>query len=58
MNLEIEKYEGELRTLRQRVKDLEIELAWRNARENNIPDTWDEKTVEQDKYLLPSVNIV
>ena len=51
MNLEIEKYEGELRTLRQRVKDLEIELAWRDARENNIPDTWDKKTVEQDKFF-------
>lgn len=51
MNLEIEKYKGELKTLRQRVKDLEIELAWRNARENDIPDTWDEKTVEQDKFF-------
>ena len=49
MNLEVEKYEGELQYLRERVKELEMELSWQNHKSDR--QTWDEKTVEQDRFF-------
>ena len=55
MNLEVERFKGELKFLRERVKDLEIELAWTNERFKDLHQqketTWEEKTVEQDKFF-------
>lgn len=49
MNREVEKYEGELQYLRERVKELEMELSWQKHKTNS--QTWSEKTVEQDRFF-------
>lgn len=49
MNREVEAYKGELQYLRERVKELEMELSWQNHKSDN--QTWDEKTVEQDRFF-------
>jgi hypothetical protein len=49
MNREVEAYKGELQYLRERVKELEMELSWQNHKSDR--QTWDEKTVEQDRFF-------
>lgn len=49
MNREVEAYKGELQYLRERVKELEMELSWENHKSDR--QTWDEKTVEQDRFF-------
>jgi len=49
MNREVEAYKGELQYLRERVKELEMELSWENHK--SVRQTWDEKTIEQDRFF-------
>jgi len=50
MNLEVEKYEGELRHLRERVKELEIDISYLKREKSELGIlTYDELTVQQDK---------
>ena len=51
MNLEVERYEGELRVLRSRVKELEKEVSYMQNELRTFKPTWVEKTVEQDKFF-------
>lgn len=51
MNLEIERYEGEIRYLRDRVKELEIEVAHKEYDLKTLMHIrYAEKTVEADKF--------
>lgn len=51
MNLEVERYEGELRVLRVRVKELEKEVSYMQNELRSFKPTWEKKTIEQDKYF-------
>ena len=53
MNLESEKYEGELRYLRNRVKELEMDLSYLQKENYFNQDnlSYDEMTVQQDKFF-------
>ena len=53
MNLELEKYEGELRYLRNRVKELEMDVSYLQKENYFNQDTlsYDEMTVQQDKFF-------
>ncbi len=51
MNLEVERYEGELRVLRTRVKELEKEVSYMQNELITFKPTWEKKTIEQDKYF-------
>ncbi len=51
MNKEVERYEGELRMLRERVKELEVENSYIQKELRIIKPTWEQKTVEQDKFF-------
>tara|TARA_Y100000033_G_C2662097_1_gene70037 strand:+ start:91 stop:246 length:156 start_codon:yes stop_codon:yes gene_type:complete len=51
MNLEVERYEGELRVLRTRVKELEKEVSYMQNELRTFEPTWEKKTIEQDKYF-------
>ena len=51
MNLEVERYEGELRVLRTRVKELEKEVSSMQNELITFKPTWEKKTIEQDKYF-------
>tara|TARA_Y100001973_G_C5132120_1_gene298345 strand:+ start:719 stop:874 length:156 start_codon:yes stop_codon:yes gene_type:complete len=51
MNLEVEKYQGELRYLRERVKRLEEDLAWLSQNRHRQELSYDELTVEGDKFF-------
>ena len=51
MNLEVERYEGELRVLRSRVKELEKEVSYMQNELRTVVPNWEEKTVEQDRFF-------
>tara|TARA_R100000353_G_scaffold1832_8_gene2734 strand:- start:7156 stop:7311 length:156 start_codon:yes stop_codon:yes gene_type:complete len=51
MNLEVERYEGELRVLRSRVKELEKEVSYMQNELRTFKPTWEKKTIEQDNYF-------
>ena len=51
MNLEVERYKGELQTLRERVRELENEVSYMQNELRTFKPTWEEKTVEQDKFF-------
>ena len=51
MNLEVERYEGELRVLRTRVKELEKEVSYMQNELRTFTPTWEKKTIEQDNYF-------
>ena len=50
MNLEVERYEGELRVLRSRVKELEKEVSYMQNELRTFKPTWEQKVVESDNY--------
>lgn len=51
MNLEIEKYEGELRMLRERVVELEKEVAWLQYHYDQITvSPYIPKTIEKERH--------
>ena len=43
MNLEVERYEGELRVLRTRVKELEKEVSYMQNELRTVKPTWEQK---------------
>ena len=51
MNLEVERYEGELRVLRSRVKELEKEVSYMQNELRTFKPTCEKKTIEQDNYF-------
>ena len=51
MNLEVERYEGELRVLRTRVKELEKEGSYMQKELRTVKPTWEQKSIEQDNYF-------
>ena len=51
MNKEVERYEGELRILRTRVKELEKEVSYMQNELRTVKPTWEEKTIEQDRFF-------
>ena len=51
MNLEVERYEGELRVLRTRVKELEKEVSYMQNELRTVKPTWEQKSIEQDNYF-------
>ena len=51
MNLEVERYEGELRVLRSRVKELEKKVSYMQNELRTFKPTWEKKTIEQDNYF-------
>ena len=50
MNKEVERYEGELRILRTRVKELEKEVSYMQNELRIVKPTWEQKVVESDNY--------
>ena len=51
MDLEVERYRGELQKLRERVRELEKEVSYMQNELRTFNPTWEEKTVEQDKFF-------
>ena len=51
MNLEVERYKGELHKLRERVRELENEVSYMQNELRTVKPTWEEKTVEQDRFF-------
>ena len=51
MDLEVERYRGELKKLRERVRELEKEVSYMQNELRTFKPTWEEKTVEQDKFF-------
>ena len=45
MNLEVERYEGELRLLRTRVKELEKEVSYMHNELRTVKPTWEQKSI-------------
>ena len=46
MNLEVERYEGELRVLRTRVKELEKEVSYMQNELRTVKPTWEQKSID------------
>ena len=51
MNLEVERYRGELQKLRERVRELEKEVSYMQNELRTLKPTWVEKTIEQDRFF-------
>ena len=51
MDLEVERYRGELQKLRERVRELEKEVSNMQNELRTFKPTREEKTVEQDKFF-------
>tara|TARA_R100000353_G_scaffold174416_2_gene142359 strand:+ start:2154 stop:2309 length:156 start_codon:yes stop_codon:yes gene_type:complete len=51
MNLEVERYKGELHKLRERVRELENEVSYMQNELRTVVPNWEEKTVEQDRFF-------
>ena len=51
MNLEVERYTGELQKLRERVRELEKEVSYMQNELRTFKPTWERKSIEQDNYF-------
>ena len=51
MDLEVERYRGELQKLRERVRELEKEVSYMQNELRTFKPTWEQKSIEQDNYF-------